>query len=149
FEITGAMTRLFQEHVARDDSFRASFLGHVVTELLLDRVLHETYPGRMDRYYAAWESIDPEFVEHAVERMTQQPAPQTAMFLGLFQRERFLYDYANSERLLFRLNQVMHRVKLPQLPGHTTAVFDSGVLIVRQRWRELLPWEQFDLADLR
>lgn len=147
FEITGELTRLFREHVARDDRFRASFLGHIVTELLLDRVLHDDNPGALDAYYQALMHVDFTQVERAVNRMSRQPARRLAMFLGLFQRERFLYDYAHSERLLFRLNQVMQRVKLPPLPPETVVVLEKGEQIVRERWRELLPRKHFELAN--
>ena len=56
-----------------------------------------------------------------------------------------MYDYADSDRLLFRLNQVMNRVKLPALPASTLTVFEAGETIVRERWRDLLPLEHFDL----
>ncbi|MGE4002976.1 MAG: hypothetical protein AB7I48_22525 [Planctomycetaceae bacterium] len=147
FEVTGELTRLFREHGTGDDRFRASFLGHIVTELLLDRVLDAEHPGGLDRYYAALEQVDGSVIEDAVNRMARQPTRRLAMFLGLFQRERFLYDYADSERLLFRLNQVMQRVKLPPLPVAALGVLDAGVVTVRQRWRDLLPAEHFVLND--
>jgi len=149
FEVTGELTRLFREHVDGDDRFRAAFLGHIVTELLLDRVLHANHPGDMDRYYAALETVDRTLIEQAVNRMARQPTQQLATFLGLFQRERFLYDYADSERLLFRLNQVMNRVKLPPLPDSTITVLEAGATVVGQRWRELLPSEEFELRSDR
>ncbi len=149
YEVTGELTRLFREQADGDDRFRASFLGHIVTELLLDRVLHTDHPGDLDRYYASLDTVDRSFIEQAVNRMARRPTQQLATFLGLFQRERFLYDYADSERLLFRLNQVMNRVKLPPLPDNTVTVLEAGAAIVARRWRELLPSDEFDLQDGR
>jgi len=147
FEITGELTRLFRRHVSEDDRFRASFLGHIVTELLLDRVLHADHPGALDRYYTALECVDRSLVEETVNRMSRQQTRGLATFLGLFQGERFLYDYADSQRLLYRLNQVMSRVKLPALSPATLAVLEEGEVIVRQRWRELLPMTHFEFPQ--
>ncbi len=149
YEVTGELTRLFREQGDGDDRFRASFLGHIVTELLLDRVLHANHPGDLDRYYAALETVDRSLVEQAVNRMARHPTRQLATFLGVFQRERFLYDYADSERLLFRLNQVMNRVKLPRLPDNTITVLEAGATIVARRWCDLLPSDEFDLRNGR
>lgn len=148
FEITGELTRLFREHVAEDDRFRASFLGHVVSELLLDRVLMTNHPGALDLYYDAWSQIDRELIEDSINRMSREQTDRLARGLRLFQEERFLYDYSDSQRLLFRLNQVMKRVNLPPLTESTIAVFESGETIIRDRWRELLPAEYFDLTNI-
>ncbi len=148
FEITGELTRLFREHVAGDDRFRAAFLGHIVTELLLDRVLIADSTGLLDQYYEAWMQVDRAAVEKMVNQMSRVTTDRVARGLRLFQEERFLYDYADAERLLFRLNQVMKRVRLPQLPDSTIHVFSSGETIIRSRWRELLPVNDFDLSHV-
>ncbi len=148
FEVSGELTRLFRDHVDGDDRFRAAFLGHIVTELLLDRVLIADSPGLLDRYYESWSHIDRQAVEHMINRMSREPTDRVARGLRLFQAERFLYDYADAERLLFRLNQVMKRVKLPQLPESTFTVFTAGESIVRDRWRDLLTPIHFDLSHV-
>ncbi|MCA9024443.1 MAG: hypothetical protein KDA86_04445 [Planctomycetaceae bacterium] len=148
FEVTSELTVLFRKHVDGDDRFRASFLGHVVTELLLDRVLIADHPGTLDRYYEAWLQIDRELVQQLVNRMSREPTDRLAAGLRLFQEERFLYDYADSERLLYRLNQVMKRVKLPPLPESTIIVLTEGEKIVRDCWRDLLPSDRFDLSQV-
>ena len=53
YEVTSEVTTLFRRQSLQDDRFRASFLGHIVTELLLDDVLREQNPGGLDMYYAA------------------------------------------------------------------------------------------------
>jgi hypothetical protein len=145
FEVSGELTRLFRAHVDADDRFRASFLGHIVTELLLDRVLCGMYPRELDRYYSVLAQIDSGLVQQAVNDMARTPTQRLATFVGLFQRERFLYDYADSHALLYRLNQVMRRVRLPALPANTVEVLEAGAAVVQARWRDLLPPAHFDL----
>jgi len=148
FEVTGELTLLFREHVEQDDRFRAAFLGHIVTELLLDRVLIADHPGTLDRYYESWSQVDREQIQQTVNRMSREQTDRLVRGLRLFQEERFLYDYADSQRLLYRLNQVMKRVKLPPLPERTLVVFAKGEAIIRDRWRDLLPLEHFDLSHV-
>ncbi|MCB9940019.1 MAG: hypothetical protein H6823_17405, partial [Planctomycetaceae bacterium] len=55
--------------------------------------------------------------------------------------ERFLYDYAEDGKLLFRLNNVMRRVRLPALPQDLTKFFPEARRLVRHRSAELLAGE--------
>lgn len=142
-EVTGQMTRLFREAIGPDDGFRPSFLGHIVTELLMDGVLIEQHPGRLDAYYAALAEVDPTLVQTAVNSMARDGTPLLAPFIGLFQREQILRDYAGEERLLFRLNQVMRRIKLKPLADDIRNVLREGRVIVRERLDDLLPPEHF------
>jgi hypothetical protein len=56
----------------------------------------------------------------------------------LFSRERFLFDYAEDAKLLFRLNQVMRRVGLPLLPNDLTLWLGEARELVTARKHELL-----------
>jgi hypothetical protein len=144
FEVTGALTALLRDMTGCDDRFRASFLGHIITELLLDDVLREMYPERLDRYYEVLNQLDLDFIESAVNQMARGRTQRLGMFVGLFVQERFLYDYEHPERLLYRLNQVMRRVRLSQLPDSTIDVLETGREVVKKRCRDLLPHDAFD-----
>ena len=99
-----------------DESFRPSFLAHILVEILLDAELIAERPERLDTYYQRMESLDPGVVCRAVDRMATRPAPQLEVFIPLFSAERFLCDYAEDDKLLGRLNRVLKRVGLPPLP---------------------------------
>ena len=138
------MTRLFRSALPNDDDgHRPAFLGHIVTEMLLDSVLIARDPLALDRYYAALAEIDPDFVQATVNQLVRQPAERLAALIPLFRQERFLADYVDSPRLLFRLNQVLRRVKLQPLPGEVVEVLDAARVVVAQNADELLAGFQF------
>jgi hypothetical protein len=121
------------------DGMRPSFLGHILVELLLDAVIMAEDPGVLDAYYAALSSVDPQQVAGAVGQMTGADASALASIVRRFVPMRFLYDYVEDEPLAFRLNQVMHRVGLPNLPGRFTEILpDARALVARHR-DDLLP----------
>jgi len=153
-------SRLFNETMLRfavelrdqlpgDEGFRPSFVAHILVEILIDSTLIEREPALAERYYAAIESVSAEKVQMVVNRIARshgigsgaaaQGAAAQGASLGLavvikrFADARFLYDYPDGDKLLFRLNQVMRRVGLPPLPV------------------ELLPWlaEARRVVDLR
>lgn len=116
-ELSLDFARRTREALPADDGFRPSFLGHILVEILLDADLIAEDPGQLEAYYASIDQVDGERFAAAVETIAPRPAENLATFVGLFSRERFLFDYQDDGKLLFRLNQVMRRVGLPVLPA--------------------------------
>ncbi len=125
-----------------DDGFRPSFLGHIIVELLLDAVLIEEEPTRLDRYYAALAEVEALNVQTMINRLATRTSDRIGMLIPRFVGERFLADYADDGRLLVRLNHVMRRVNLPQLPLEIVELFPAMRQQVRRRRSELLPDER-------
>lgn len=95
---------------------QAGFLGHIAVELLLDAVLIEDVPQRLDAYYNALRQLDPSVVQTAANRLLPRPVERLEALVPRFIAERFLADYVDDARLWRRLNHVMHRVGLDPLP---------------------------------
>lgn len=97
-------------------SHQAGFLGHIAVELLLDSVLVEDVPARLDAYYNALTQLDAHTVETLAQQLLPRPAERLRLLLPRFIAERFLADYADDAALWRRLNHVMKRVGLAPLP---------------------------------
>jgi hypothetical protein len=150
-ELNLAFALKIRDALPGDEGFRPSFLGHILVELLLDATLAEDQPGRLDDYYAALAALDPAATENAIDRLAtraardsaQEAPPQSgglrvATLIPRFIAERFLYDYLDDGKLLTRLNHVMRRVGLPQLPLSLAELFPAMRHRVRERMAELL-----------
>jgi hypothetical protein len=135
-------SRRVREALPADDGFRPHFLGHILVEILLDAELIGQDPAGLHAYYAALDALDGEQVAAAVATIAPRPAENLATFIGMFSRERFLFDYADDGKLLFRLNQVMRRVGLPVLPPSLTQVLAELRPLVRERADELMNSDQ-------
>ena len=142
-EVSADLAVRFREALAPDDSLRAGFLGHIVTELLIDAELIVRHPGLIERYYEVLAGIEPLAVQQAVNAMAKQPTQNLAPLISRFIDERFLPDYLDDTRLRRRLNQVLQRVKLSPLPVEAQSVFGLGRTLVRDRLSELLLEEHF------
>ncbi len=143
YETCGELTRLFRDVLGVEDGHRPGFLGHITLELLLDAALIEANPGLLDAYYRAMAQVDAGQIELGVNRMARDTTSRLAGFIPLFHREQFLRDYGDPARLLYRLNQVMRRIKLKQLPEDVVPVLSDAFAIVKERVPELLPQEHF------
>ncbi len=105
-----------RDRLPGDVGFRPSFVGHILIEMLLDANYVIAQRQWVDRYYGLFEGAPLEKIEACVNTITGKPSDRIAETLRRFAATRFLYDYADDEKLLMRLNQVMARVGLDQLP---------------------------------
>lgn len=137
--LCGEMTQIIKQVIGTDDGFRPSFLGHIVSEMLLDSVLIARDEQRLEDYYRALDEVNPQHVESAVNLIGRESTTRLVRFIELFRRERFLFDYLDMNSLLYRLNQVMRRVKLQALPDKFTECLEAGRELVEQRASEILP----------
>lgn len=121
-----------------DEGFRPAFVGHILVEMLLDALWIRHDPGLADRYYQALTAVDPRVLQRCVNQITGKPTMQLVELVNRFAAARFLYDYTDHERLLFRLNQVMQRVRLAPLPASLGRWLPTAEKLVESRQRELL-----------
>jgi hypothetical protein len=117
---------------------RPPFLGHIVTELLLDAVISEQQPEVLDRYYAALAEVSPEQIQALVNRLATRATDHLALFINRFRDARILYDYQDDVRLLTRLNQVLRRVTLPEIDHNCLEVLQHARDLLRSHSRALL-----------
>jgi hypothetical protein len=108
-----------------DESMRPWFLGHIVIELLLDAHLTQQNPGVLERYYENMESVDATFIQGVINRVASRPTDDFVRLFDAFQREQFLFDYVDDDRLAYRLNQVMKRVGLEKFDDAVVALFSG------------------------
>lgn len=120
------------------DGMRPGFLGHILVELLLDAELMEQDPACADRYYSALAEVDADAVADMVGQMIGADATPLAGLIERFRQVRFLYDYLDDEGLTFRLNQVMRRVNLCELPASFAAVLPPARRLVHRHAEALL-----------
>ncbi len=125
-ELNLQFTRTIRDLLGKDDSFRPSFLGHILVELLLDNTLaEEDHPGRLGSYYEAMGQLDPALLQTIISQMATKPSDRITLLIPRFIDEQFLYDYADDERLLVRLGHIMRRVGLPPLPAELATLFPA------------------------
>jgi len=158
-ETSLALTVRARDALPAETGLRPAFLGHLLTELLLDAALIAENPAQLAAYYRVLESVDPARVEAAVNGMAAEkvpgtvcrngppgashkrclaPFPRLALLIGHFCRERILWNYLEDDKLMVRLNQVMRRVKLAPLPDGFAAILPAARILVESRKMELL-----------
>ncbi len=137
-ETSLALTVQVRDVLEGETGMRPAFLGHLLTEVLLDASLIADDVDRVDEYYRVLGSVDAERVEAAFNRMAPNPTRRLAVFIELFLRERILRDYLEDAKLWVRLNQVMRRVRQQTLPERFMTILPAARRLVDQRRDGLL-----------
>jgi hypothetical protein len=132
------LTVAARDALGGETGLRPAFLGHLLLELLLDAALIADDPGRLGEYCRVLETVDAQRVEAAVNHMTPRSTERLAVFIELFRREAILWDYLEDGKLMVRLNQIMRRVRLEQLPDDFAAVLPAARKLVTERKKRLL-----------
>ncbi|MFW5693452.1 MAG: hypothetical protein ACOCWL_04480 [Thermoguttaceae bacterium] len=132
------LTVAARDALAGERGFRPSFLGHLLVEVLLDAVLIAERPDALQRYYTLLDEVAPEALEAAVNRMAPRPTTRLAALIHGFRQARILSDYAEDDRLMVRLNQVMHRVGCLPLPEGFVGILPDARRLVADRRDALL-----------
>lgn len=121
-----------------ETGFRAGLLGHIIVELLLDAFLTEQFPGQLETYYERVAEVCPERLQEGINRFASHPTEKLVYYLGRYLEIRFLFDYLNDSGLLYRLNNVLNRVKLEALDDKILSWIPSARDRVYQRAADLL-----------
>lgn len=123
-----------------DDGFRPTFVGHIVIEMLLDALAIRDDRSIAENYYAAVADVDAAEVQRAVVAISGKPVTRLPEVIDRYLETAFLYDYLTPAGMLFRINQVMKRVGLSELPPDTTAwLAETSKLVESRRVRLLTP----------
>lgn len=134
----GEMTQLVRSVLDGDTRVPTQFLAHLLIEVLLDADLVARFPQQTEVYYRLMDSVDSARIEAAVATMAPRPAAGLGEFVEHFARARILWDYLEDDKLFTRLNQVMRRLGLEDLPPRCTAVLPRARRVVSQSSEALM-----------
>jgi hypothetical protein len=125
-ETSMALTLMFRDALDDTTGLRPRFLGHLMTELLLDAAVIEDDQSKLKKYYAVMESVDPIIVQQAFNHIAPRPTERLSSMITGICRERFLWDYLDDAELTVRVNQIMRRVGLDPVPDTFTQLLDKA-----------------------
>jgi hypothetical protein len=111
-EATRSLTDQIRAHNTQKLRIRPSFVSHILLEMLLDAALMAADETRVDRYYESLAQVEPADVWDQTKSWVPVAADDLPLVMTRFVQIGFLREYQHDERVLFRLGQVMSRVRL-------------------------------------
>jgi len=138
-EMSLNLTVALRDLLPGDRGFRPSVVAHILVEMLLDAILIDREPDRLDAYYRTLASLSPTDVEAIAARVAGRPVAGLGKVVSRFVAVEFLYDYRHDEKLLHRLNRVITSVGLTELPPCVLDLLPATRAAVGERTEELIP----------
>jgi len=130
--------RMIGGFLDNESGHRTGFLGHIVVELLLDAEIERRNPGTIQEYYRVIGQVPPARLQSTINRIAARPTTEIGRFMERYLNERFLFDYLDDGRLLYRLNRIMGRVGLEPLPADIVLLMPEIRDLVDSRFDDLL-----------
>ena len=104
-----------REILGEGNGMRNGFFAHVLIELLIDAWLQNRFPGKLEYYYQQLVTVDPEKVQEAVNLYATRPTDKLAEAIRAVVKERYLFDYVDDNKTLYRINRVLKRIGLEEV----------------------------------
>lgn len=117
------LSRMVSERFASDTPRRTYFVGHIVFELILDKILIERDPSLVADFYRIMESEPVTRYQELTEWILDEPLPGYDQFLQRFIDRRYLLHYPNIDHLTYTLRRIMLRVGLTDTTYMQTTAF--------------------------
>lgn len=127
-----------RELLGKDAGFRPHLSAHIAIEVLIDGCLAKQDISKLESYYKIVSKVDPAEIETGVNRIATKKTSTLGAFIPRFISERYLFDYLTDKGVGYRLNRVLRRIKLPQLPDSFIDWLASARLRVDQNLPQLL-----------
>lgn len=106
---------LFVKHNFPKDGQRFWFLSHILFELILDRVLIQQHPQKLDDFYTALRQCSLKTVVDFLALSGKDGSDRFSKFWNGFLEAQYLQYYLIDEKLLYSINRVVTRAKQPEL----------------------------------
>lgn len=115
---------------------RTFFVGHVLVELLIDKILIGQDERLVGDFYAHLEVVSPQTLSQTTQHFVTQPLLGYEAFLQRFIQNRYLFHYSKYEYIIFVLKQIVSRVGISQ-----TTFMDSPTFLdyLMEYEKELIP----------
>lgn len=91
---------------------RKWFIAHIAFELMLDRMLVNYYPEKVDAFYESLLFIEKKVLKQFLLHYGMSDAEEFFKFYSHFTAVQYIYYYPNNNKFIYSLNRIMIRAGL-------------------------------------
>jgi hypothetical protein len=113
---TQRISRELAQRFPQYDIQRKFFIGHILLELLLDKILIDSNPDLLEDFYAHFSQAEEyPLIQNATAEISGHDLPKYTSFLKKFHDHKYLRQYQKYEHISFVLNHILRRVKITKI----------------------------------
>ncbi len=125
---------------------RKWFIGHVLTELLIDRSIVQNFPELTDAFYDNLNKSDSVELDGLFSAFGVHDSAPFLDIFNHFRQVKYIYYYADNNKFLYSLSRIMMRVGLPEMTEPDQRLMLKGILEIEE---QLLPTGEQLLEELK
>lgn len=112
---TSRLEVLFALHNFPRHNQRLWFLSHILFEVLLDRVLIQHHPQKLDEFYASLQNVQLDTVIEFLAHSGKEGKGRFSNFWNGFLESQYMQYYVKDESFLYSINRILQRAAQPEL----------------------------------
>lgn len=112
---TSRLEELFALHNFPRHNQRLWFLSHILFEVLLDRVLIQHHPQKLDEFYASLQNVQLDTVIEFLAHSGKEGKGRFSNFWNGFLESQYMQYYVKDESFLYSINRILQRAAQPKL----------------------------------
>ncbi|MFY8020451.1 MAG: hypothetical protein ACOVP1_04610 [Bacteroidia bacterium] len=113
---------------------RKWFLGHILFEMLMDRLLVKHYPRIGKQFYADLHHVDPEVLGGFLELQGVKETERMLRMFHYFKQSAYILNYTDNNLFGYSLSRVMMRAGLPEISFHERRDLLKLVIDLEENW---------------
>lgn len=114
-------------------NIRLFFVSHVLYELLLDKLILNTYPNTIVNFYKDLISLQESHLNTFSLHLIPEKSNDFQHFYGKFTHSKFLYHYNNHQGIFESLNRLLNRTKQDKFMNNKYPNFEEVCYKVEER----------------
>lgn len=112
---TSRLDELFALHNFPRHNQRLWFLSHILFEVLLDRVLIQHHPQKLDEFYASLQNVQLDTIIEFLAHSGKEGKGRFSNFWNGFLESQYMQYYVKDESFLYSINRILLRAAQPEL----------------------------------
>lgn len=113
---------------------RKWFLGHILFEMLMDRLLVKHYPGIGKQFYADLQKVNPEILGGFLQLQGVTETERMLRMFHYFRQSAYILNYTDNNLFGYSLSRVMMRAGLPEISFHERRDLLKLVSDLEENW---------------
>jgi hypothetical protein len=131
-EILETASRVISEAPFGSTVNRKWFLAHILSELMIDRILVKEQPAELEGFYSSLSDVNDQELDDFLKRNGMADTARFFENFNHFRKVQYIYYYADNNKFVYSLNRIMMRAGVGSLSDADQQVLLNASLVLEK-----------------